>query len=426
MATKSLRNANRKALYNEFMSMSHTTEGHITLIPKASEAKLMCRLHESLMLIQQKVNESESLTHEDTYNVFVNIWPRFFLADKKEQAKKKKTAYETLVKEKGAPPKPTTAFAYFCKDEEIRGKVKKQLNKKGESVTATAITKVLSEIWKSEQYRTYSSNGRLTDAATKKKYDYTEKALVFADMRVEAIKKYEAFCAQNGIELKKSSTNSKTSTRERKATSKLPITIFIEENPELVKKYEQEYIEKHGGKQGDDCRRFVKSKIQVDFTLLDEDEKQEYKDKSKATKVAKATKPAKAQWGIDELQIEIATKSTKAKKSVKEVEPDVESADESEEESVNVSRVSQTSKDEPRNTLDRLKAHKKTKVPVPPSSNSIHEDEVENDDDTDVEAGGFDDDTDVEAEGFDDEDDIFDYEDDDESDAILKQFSRVK
>lgn len=404
---KSTRNAERKALYTEFMSMTHTTEGNITLITKSSEAKLMFRLHESLMRIQKKVNEREELTSADTFEVFVNVWPRFFMADKKADTKNKKKEYDVLIQTDNAPPKPLSAFAYFCKDETIRNKVKRQLKSEGKPVLATSVTKILSELWKSDTYRDYSTEGSLTDSATKLKYDYTAEALVFAKMRAEAVKAYNSYCESRGIQTKKTNGTTKATAREKKTTSKLPITIFIEDRPDLVSEYEREFIEEQGGKQGENCKRYVKSRMQTAFTLLPESEKQIYKNKSKATKVAPPKKD-EAQWGIDELQLT-------QKPSPQKPSPIDDDEFEVERKPSKATKPRVSVKDKIEQALREQASQEQARKLIPSSESINSADEM-----SDAESmNGFDDDDE-------DDGDIFDYNDDDESEAILRQFGLIE
>jgi len=113
----------KKARFEELKSMVYTSENYITLKAKPSEAKLMLRLSEKLGEIYGDDDLSKA------FDIFTHIFPRFFLADRKAKLQEAKDHYKHLMETKGAPPKPKSAFAYFCADDEVRDKVKKRLVK---------------------------------------------------------------------------------------------------------------------------------------------------------------------------------------------------------------------------------------------------------------------------------------------------------
>ena len=406
----------KKARYEELKSMVYTSDNNITIVPKPSEAKLMLRLSEKLGEVYGDDDLSKA------FDIFTHIFPRFFLADKKAKLKEAKDHYKYLMETAGAPPKPKSAYGYLCADDHIRNKVKKQLSDAGIKVTATEITKALSEMWRSSKYREYREDGELTDAATKKKYTYTEKALKYAKMREEAKTLYHAFCDQHGIEIKGKTTSNRRGKNGPKA--KAPLTIFIENNQEMYEEFITEYVSEHGGRKDSDiAKKYAKSKMQTEYTLLSASESKVYKDMAKEYKL-KLTKKEEEDVEEDvEEEDPLNEPNVKTSPIVKDrSSKDRSSRDKSPRDSL-LSRIQNVQRDI-QNSQNSQQRDQSIEIEIERRSNRVpNSTEIERSIEEELEEldeGNLN--------GFEDEDeefDIFDYDDDDESDLILSKFGYI-
>ena len=145
----------------------------------------------------------EDWNSDEFKEVFEKHLPRLVRKDKKENG-------DTKVK------KPKSVFMCFSTDPEIRDKVKERVKRDDPEAKVTQIASEIGKLWKSSEYRSYSTDGKFVDAATGTTFDYKmSKVKKWFDMAAKDKKRYESEMRERGLEIpkpkeKKESTRPKT------------------------------------------------------------------------------------------------------------------------------------------------------------------------------------------------------------------------
>jgi hypothetical protein len=314
--------------------------------------------------IESMIEEWDS---DEFKKVFEQHLPRLVRKDKKENG-------DTKVK------KPKSVFMCFSTDPEIRDKVKERVKRDDPEAKVTQIASEIGKLWKSSEYRTYSTDGKFVDAATGTTFDYKmSKVKKWFDMAAKDKKRYEDEMRERGLEIPKPKEK-KESTRPKTAYN-----LFCAENRPKLRDH---YKKKLSGK---DLTQKVGLKLKETW--------ESYKDRD-ADKPTQKDKTGKFEYTEDaERWIDMAASDKKRfdklKKKKEEEERDSrhEEEEESEEEEVKPKRKTQDKKKE-----DKKKETKKaTKSRREVESDEEEEEEEYSDDDKN---------------GFEDEDYYSDYEED--------------
>ena len=308
----------------------------------------------------------EDWNSDEFKEVFEKHLPRLVRKDKKENG-------DTKVK------KPKSVFMCFSTDPEIRDKVKEQVKREHPEAKVTQIAVEIGKLWKSSEYRSYSTDGKFVDAATGTTFDYKmSKVKKWFDMAAKDKKRYESEMRERGLEIPKPKEK-KESTRPKTAYN-----LFCAENRPKLRDH---YKKKLSGK---DLTKKVGLKLKETW--------ESYKDRD-ADKPTQKDKTGKFEYTEEaERWIDMAASDKKRfdklKKKKEEEERDSrhEEEDESEEEEeVKPKRKTQDKKKKE----DKKETKKATK-----SRREIESDEEEDEEDED------------DKNGFEDEDYYSDYEED--------------
>lgn len=158
---------------------------------------------------------SEAYDKDSFREFFVKNFPKY---DNTTSTKKKK--------DPNAPKKPRNAYVIFSSDPEIR----KKIESKNPDAKQTEKMKFVSELWKSDKYRTYTEDGEFTDTQGKK-YNYTKKCQKYLDLAVKDKERYE--------EEMKNYTPSEDyqEVKKEKKPIKSPYIFFCQENRSRAKQH---------------------------------------------------------------------------------------------------------------------------------------------------------------------------------------------
>ena len=309
----------------------------------------------------------EDWNSDEFKEVFEKHLPRLVRKDKKENG-------DTKVK------KPKSVFMCFSTDAEIRDKVKKQVKRENPEAKVTQIASEIGKLWKSSEYRTYSTDGKFVDAATGTTFDYKmRKVKKWFDMAAKDKKRYEDEMRERGLEIPKPKEK-KESTRPKTAYN-----LFCAENRPKLRDH---YKKKLSGK---DLTQKVGLKLKETW--------ESYKDRD-ADKPTQKDKTGKFEYTEDaERWIDMAASDKKRfdnlKKKKEEEERD--SRHEEEEESEEEEEVKPKRKTQDKKKKEDKETKKATKSRMEVESDEEEEEEEYSDDDKN---------------GFEDEDYYSDYEED--------------
>ena len=301
----------------------------------------------------------EDWNSDEFKEVFEKHLPRLARKDKKENG-------DTKVK------KPKSVFMCFSTDPEIRDKVKEQVKREHPEAKVTQIAAEIGKLWKSSEYRSYSTYGKFVDAATGTTFDYKmSKVKKWFDMAAKDKKRYESEMKERGLEIPKPKEK-KESTRPKTAYN-----LFCAENRPKLRDH---YKKKLSGK---DLTKKVGLKLKETW--------ESYKDRD-ADKPTQKDKTGKFEYTEEaERWIDMAASDKKRIDKLKKKEEEEERDSRHEEEEVKPKRKTQDKKKKE----DKKETKKATK-----SRREIESDEEEDEEDED------------DKNGFEDEDYYSDYEED--------------
>lgn len=305
----------------------------------------------------------EEWDSDEFKKVFEQHLPRLVRKDKKENG-------DTKVK------KPKSVFMCFSTDAEIRDKVKKQVKRENPEAKVTQIASEIGKLWKSSEYRTYSTDGKFVDASTGNTFDYKmSKVKKWFDMAAKDKKRYEDEMSERGLELPKPKEK-KESTRPKTAYN-----LFCAENrPKLRDHYKKRLS-------GKDLTQKVGLKLKETW--------ESYKDRY-ADKPTQKDKTGKFEYTEDaERWIDMASSDKKRFDKLKKKKEEEEKSEEEDEEEEEV-RPKRKTQDKKKETKKETKKDTKSRE-VESDDEEEYEDEEEEED---------------ENNGFEDEDYYSDYEED--------------
>jgi len=182
----------------------------------------------------------------------------------------------------------------------------------------------------------------------------------------------------------------------------------------LYEDYITEYVSEHGGKKDSDtAKRYAKSKMQTEFTLLSPSESKVYKDMAKEYKLKLAK--TEEEVAIDEPEV----RSPPIDRSPRDRSPrDRSPRDRSPKDRSPRDNLLTRLKNIQSGSQNRQTQESESELEIERQSNKVPRSLDVDYDDDEIEDGDLN--------GFDDEEfDIFDYEDDDESDLILEKFGCI-